>query len=76
VAKKIIAKFPLHGASTGKAKPSFEAEGFTGTACQSATEIFTNALGSAEAEELKPEFYDVEERHEHLQEGGDGPQST
>lgn len=71
MAKTITAKIPLKGISKGERKPVFETDGFTGTACQSATEAFENAIGSVEEETLKNEYYDTEERNEFLSNDGE-----
>ena len=57
---------PLKGISMGARKPTFEAEGFTGTSCQLATAAFQKALGATTDEELKSEFYEMEQQHETL----------
>ena len=72
MAKTVTAIVPLDGISTGKRHTKFEANGFTGTGCKAATEAFQSALGGVEAEELKAEYYDTEERQEFLREGGEG----
>ena len=72
MAKVVRAIIPLKGISTGKRHTKFEAEGFTGTSCKTATEAFQSALGGVEEEELKSEYYETEERQEFLREGGEG----
>jgi len=69
MAKEIKVTIPLVGISKGERKMSFETSGFTGTTCQSATAPFEAAIGVAEEETLKNEFYDTEETHEHLSDG-------
>lgn len=78
MAKTIKMTIPLKGISKGERKTTFEADGFAGVECRTATEAFERALGSTEHEEIKAEMYDVEERHEFLRESGDGdgPSST
>lgn len=76
MAKTIKMTIPLKGISKGERKPTFETDGFVGEECRTATEAFEQALGATVDETVKDEMYDVEERHEFLQEGGGGPSST
>lgn len=66
MAKSITITIPLKGISKGERKPTFEANGYVGTSCQSATAAFEQAMGAATDEEVKSEMYETEERHEHL----------
>lgn len=70
MAKIVRANIPLKGISTGERKIKFDAEGFSGTECQTATEAFQNAIGTQTEEELKPEFYETEQRNEFLNNDG------
>jgi hypothetical protein len=73
MAKTITAIVPLKGISTGKRTTKFEADGFQGEGCKTATEAFQSVLGGVTEEELKSEYYETEERKEFLREGdGDG----
>lgn len=56
--RTVTATIPRAGLSTGAAKAKFEASGFQGEGCRTATELFTNALGVTADEELKAEFYE------------------
>ena len=67
--KTITARIPRRGMSAGDSKVEVETSGFTGSACQDASERFIQALGEPRTEELKPEFYATGENHEHLSQG-------
>jgi hypothetical protein len=43
--------------STGMARVRIETDGFTGEACQNATQALNAALGTVLSEELTPEYY-------------------
>lgn len=69
--RKITMLIPLRGLSKGERKMSIETAGFSGESCRDATKLLEEALGmTRENEELKSEFYEPEQRHEYLQEGG------
>lgn len=40
-----------------KGKTNIETKGFTGSACQNASQFLTKALGRKTSEQLKPEFH-------------------
>jgi hypothetical protein len=70
--KTIKITIPRKGISEGKTHVTIEAEGYTGTSCQSATEKFKAALGALQEEEIKPEMYATEDGVERLREGEGG----
>ena len=74
--RKIIALIPLDGLSKGDRHVEFRSEGYTGASCQEATRSFEDALGTTVDEEMTEEFYQSEDRHEHLNDGsgGDDPE--
>lgn len=57
MAKAVKILIPQSGISTGQRKTSVEGEGFSGTECTAATQVFTQCFGDV-AEELKPEYYE------------------
>lgn len=69
MAKTIIGKFPLKGASLGESTPTFETEGYIGESCRAATDSFEKAIGQTVDEQVKDEMYETEERSEFLREG-------
>lgn len=63
--KSISATIPRTGLSTGKSQVKYEADGFTGTGCEAATKIFSEALGREVKSEHKAEYY-IPEQENHL----------
>jgi hypothetical protein len=63
---KITVTVPRHGISSGKSKVQFDVDGVKGQACTGLTIPFSQALGNNATQELKPEFYEQAEQHEHL----------
>ena len=71
--RKIKMFIPLNGLSKGTRKMSVETEGFSGEQRRDATKALEAALGmTREDEEMTSEFYEPEQRHEYLSEGGEG----
>lgn len=56
--KKIIMTVPRGGLTTGDASVTTETSGFTGTACQDATNGLLQAVGDVEGRRLTPEYYE------------------
>lgn len=67
--KSIEIVVPRKGFSTGKRKVQINALGYSGTACQTATEAFERVLGTRQDVEVKPEMYAVEQGVERVSEG-------
>jgi hypothetical protein len=57
---QIKIRFAKSGATT------IETTGFTGTACQGASEFVEKALGNSSNDEKTAEFYEESEAHAHL----------
>lgn len=68
--KSVQIIIPRKGFSEGKSKIQVEAFGYSGHACQSATEAFERALGCVSETTIKPEMYAQEEAVERIHEGG------
>jgi hypothetical protein len=70
--KTITLTVPRHGLSTGKASPSYKTNGFSGTACRSASEFLDKALGSITEDVATSDLYETEEDVERLNLGEGG----
>jgi len=59
-----MAQIKIRFAKDGSSK--IETSGFTGTACQGASEFIEKALGHSSDDEKTAEFYEESEAHAHL----------